>query len=385
MQILTKDNNKELFIFKFFVFLWIMSIPFKNVIFQFSTFSIIIFFIYHIAKNKNFSLLFENLNKTKYLTIGFSLIILSLCFSNLLNHEYLADNSWHKTFMFVIRYGLIFIILAYFYKLDFFTKKEIIKACVFSFLFLLSTGLYQVIIDPNVIKGIGITGTLDNRNAFGLMMGMGFVLSISLLKYNKNLALFLIFTFSFFMLFSFSRSSWVASSCATIMLIAINYKELRFKHLLYFLIFILFLVAIYFSFDSIQIRFTQLLERDSSSRTTIWIHTIEFIKEKLLFGYGLNSFSKLPDSYLNQFPDPHNSVLEILLYTGLFGLISALFTIGVVIFKIIQTKNLNLLLIATYFIVVTQFDFGAYGSKELLSFLTIFVFFVYADSFQRKD
>ena len=385
MQILTKDNYKELFIFKFFVFLWIMSIPFKNAVFQFSIFSIIIFFIYHLAKTKNFSLLFENLNKTKYLAIGFSFIILSLCISNFLNPEYLANNSWHKTFMFVIRYGLIFIILAYFYKLDFFTIKEITIACVFSFLFLLSTGLYQVIIDPNVIKGIGITGTLDNRNAFGLMMGMGFVLSISLLKYNKNLALFLIFTFSFFMLFSFSRSSWVASSCATIILIAINYKELRFKHLLYFLIFVLFLITIYFSFDSIQIRFTQLLERDSSSRTTIWIHTIEFIKEKLLFGYGLNSFAKLPNSYLNQFPDPHNSVLEILLYTGLFGLISALFTIGVVIYKIIKTKNLNLLPIATYFVVVTQFDFGAYGSKELLSFLTIFVFFVYADSFQRKD
>ena len=124
-------------------------------IFSFSVFYIFnnYFFIYHLAKTKNFSLLFENLNKTKYLTIGFSLIILSLCFSNLLNHEYLVDNSWHKTFMFVIRYGLIFIILAYFYKLDFFTKKEIIKACVFSFLFLLSTGLYQVIIDPNVIKG----------------------------------------------------------------------------------------------------------------------------------------------------------------------------------------------------------------------------------------
>lgn len=384
MQILTKVDNKQLFIFKFFVFLWIMSIPFKNVIFQFSTFSIIAFFIYYLAKTKNFSLLFENLNKTKCLAIGFSLIIFSLCISNLLNHEYLTDKSWYKTFMFVIRFGLIFIILAYFYKLDFFTKKDIVIVCLFSFLFLLSTGLYQIIFDPNVIKGIGITGTLDNRNAFGLMMGMGFVLSISLLKYNKNLALLLVFMFSFFMLFSLSRSSWVASTCATIILIAINYKELRFKHLLYFLIFIFFLIAIYFSFDSIQNRFAQLIEGNSSHRTTIWLHTIEFIKEKLLFGYGLNSFSKLPDEFLNQFPDPHNSTLEILLYTGLFGLISALFTISVVIFKIIQTKNYNLLPIAMYFIVVTQFDFGAYGSKELLSFLTIFVFFVYADSFKKN-
>lgn len=132
MQISTKDNYKELFVFKFFVFLWIMSIPFKNAVFQFSIFSIIIFFIYHLAKTKNFSLLFENLNKTKYLAIGFSFIILSLCISNFLNPEHLANNS----FMFVIRYGLIFIILAYFYKLDFFTIKEITIACVFSFYYL---------------------------------------------------------------------------------------------------------------------------------------------------------------------------------------------------------------------------------------------------------
>lgn len=67
-----------------------------------------------------------------------------------------------------------------------------------------------------------------------------------------------------------------------------------------------------------------IIRKDSSSRTTIWLHTIKFIKEKLLFGYGLNSFSKLPDNYLNKFTDPHNSTLEILLFNGLFGLSSAL-------------------------------------------------------------
>ena len=52
--------------------------------------------------------------------------------------------------------------------------------------------------------------------------------------------------------------------------------------------------------------------------------------------------------------------------------------------KIYESKNFILFPIVTYFIVVTQFDFGAYGSKELLSFLTIFVFFVYADSFRKE-
>ncbi|MGD9625325.1 MAG: hypothetical protein AB7U51_11785 [Arcobacter sp.] len=34
-----------------------------------------------------------------------------------------------------------------------------------------------------------------------------------------------------------------------------------------------------------------------------------------------------------------------------------------------------------YFIIVTQFDFGTYGSKELLIFLTIFV---YSDNFKKN-
>ena len=76
--------------------------------------------------------------------------------------------------------------------------------------------------------------------------------------------------------------------------------------------------------------------------------------------------------------------MEILLYTGLFGLISCVFTIFVVLKKIYESKNFILFPIATYFIIVTQFDFGAYGSKELLSFLTIFVFFVYADNFRKE-
>ncbi|MGE3299727.1 MAG: O-antigen ligase family protein, partial [Arcobacter sp.] len=233
------------------------------------------------------------------------------------------------------------------------------------------------------VMGEGIKGTLNNRNAFGLMMGMGFVTSFYLLNYKRNLGLVLLLLFSFFMIFSFSRSSWVASSFSFIILLALNYKNIKISHIVYFSFFMIFLALLYFSFDSFQHRFEQLLNGNSSNRTTIWLYTIEFIKEKIFFGYGLNSFKNLPNDFLNQFPDPHNSILEILLYTGLFGLISCVFTIFVVLKKIYDSKNFILFPIATYFIVVTQFDFGAYGSKELLSFLTIFVFFVYADSFRK--
>ncbi len=371
-------------IFKILISIWILSIPFKNVIFQISILLIPTFFAYYLFKTKQFSTLIANLKETKYLFVGFCFIVFSMILSNLLNPEFLDKKSWHTIYMFVIRYGLIFVILAYFYRLEFFTKKEILVLVVFSLSVLLCTGIYQILQEPTVIIKEGITGTLNNRNAFGLMMGMGVVLSLCLIKYKRIFALFLLLLFSFFMIFSFCRSSWVASFFSFIVLLLFNYKNIKISHFIYFLSFLLFLALLYFSFDSFQNRFEQLLNGNSSNRTTIWMYTLEFIKEKLFFGYGLNSFKNLPNEFLNQFPDPHNSVLEILLYTGLFGLISCIFTIIVVLKKIYESKNFILFPIATYFIIVTQFDFGSYGSKELLSFLTIFVFFVYADNFRKE-
>ena len=370
-------------IFKFLSFTWILSIPFKNAIFQASVVLIPIFFFYHLFKTKNFNILAENLKETKYLFIGFCFIIFAMIFSNAINPEYLDKKSWHTIFSFVYKYGLIFIILAYFYKLEFFRKSDILIVVFASFSLLLLAGIYQFIQNPTIVTGEGVTGSLNNRNAFGLMMGMGFVLTLCILKYKRNIALLLIILFSFFMIFSFSRSSWIASICSFIVLLLLNYKRIKFSHIIYFLFFICFLFVLYFSFDSFQNRFEQLLHGNSSDRTIIWLYTIEFIKEKLFFGYGLNSFKNLPNDFLHKFPDPHNSVLEILLYTGLFGLISCIFTILVIFKKIYESKNFILFPIATYFIIVTQFDFGAYGSKEVLSFLTIFVFFVYADDFRK--
>lgn len=371
-------------IFKILISIWILSIPFKNVIFQISILLIPTFFVYYLFKTKQFSTLIANLKETKYLFVGFCFIVFSMILSNLLNPEFLDKKSWHTIYMFVIRYGLIFVILAYFYRLEFFTKKEILVVVAFSLSVLLSTGFYQILQEPNVIIKEGITGTLNNRNAFGLMMGMGVVLSLCLMKYKKFFALSFLLLFSFFMIFSFCRSSWVASFFSFIVLLLFNYKNIKISHFIYFLSFLLFLVLLYFSFDSFQNRFEQLLKGDSSNRTRIWLYTIEFIKEKLFFGYGINSWKNLPNQFLNQFPDPHNSALEILLYTGLFGLISCMFTILVVLKKIYESKNFILFPIATYFIIVTQFDFGAYGSKELLSFLTILIFFVYADNFRKE-
>lgn len=374
----------EKLIFKVLLFIWILSIPFKNAVFQISSSLIILFFLVNLFRTKNFQILILNLKETKYLFIGFFFIIFSMIFSNLINLDNINIKSWNLIFMFIIRYGLIFIILAYFYKLKFFSKNEVIFFILLSLLLVLSTGIYQSIQNFDLIlKGKGITGTLYNRNAFGLFMGLGFVLSFLLLKYKKNFALILIFLFSFFMIFSFSRSSWVASVSSFFIFLLINYKSIRLSHLIYFLSFIGFLIILYLNFNSFQNRFEQLLDGNSSHRTTIWLHSIEFIKERLLFGYGIDSFKNLPDPLFKKISAPHNMIVEILISIGLIGLIGYLSIIFIVLRKIYKSGNFYFFPIITYFFIVVQFDFGIFSSKELLSFLTIFVFFVYADSFRK--
>ena len=375
-------ENKNIFIFKLLLLVWIIAIPFKNAVYQISVVAIIIFFIVHLLKTKNFDILIDNYKKTKYLSYGFISIIISMVLANLFSLELLDKKSWHIIYMFVIRYGFMFVILAYFYKLEFFNKKEIITTVLLSLSLLMLTGLYQVVENPNVVLERGITGTLDNRNAFGLFMGMGLVLSSLIIKDKKILGLFLVLIFSFFMIFSFSRSSWVASCFSLIILFALNYKKIKTLYFIYFFMFCIFLLSLYFGFDSFQNRFNQLLEGNSSGRIEIWTRTLIFVKQNLILGYGIDSWKSLPDPFLNRFPDAHNLFLEILIYTGLVGFIACFYTILVVILKIFITKKSILFPVAAYFLVVAQFDFGAFGSKELLSFLTIFVFLVYSDSFK---
>ncbi|KAB7888576.1 O-antigen ligase family protein [Poseidonibacter ostreae] len=382
MIVLGKDIEDKN-IFKILVFIWIMSIPFKNAVYQISVITIIVFFLYYLIKFKNFSILFENLKNTKYLFLGFFSIILSMIISNLFNLEYLDNKSWHIIYMFVIRYGLIFVILIYFYKLDFFNKKEIIATVLLSLIFLMFTGIYEIIGNMNVVMSRGILGTLDNRNTFGLFMGMGVVLSLLIVKDYKLIGLVLILMFSFFMIFSFSRSSWVASTSSIFILFILNYKKIKIVHLGYIVIFLTFLITLYFNFDSFQNRFDQLISGYSSNRIEIWMHTIALIKDNFIFGYGIDSWNNLPDSYLVRFPNPHNLFLEILINIGLLGLGIYIFTVMVIIVKIISSKNFILLPVASYFLIVTLFDFSIFTSKELLSFLTIFIFLVYSNDFKK--
>ena len=97
------DKLNYINIFKFFLYTWVLSIPFKNSVYQISTALIVLFFIFYLIKKKNIYILIENWKETILLSIGFFAVIFSMILSNILNPEMLDNKSWHNIYMFFIR------------------------------------------------------------------------------------------------------------------------------------------------------------------------------------------------------------------------------------------------------------------------------------------
>lgn len=378
-------EDKYKLAFNIILFIWLCSIPFKNAIYQISTVLVLLFFVVHLIINKNYSVLIENFKKTKVLTVFIALILLSMCLANILNPELLAKKSWHYIISFFYRYVLVFIALAYFYRLKYFDKKVLVNIFLFGLLFVAAIAIFMLILNPDIIYG-GLKGTFDNRNAMGLAMSLGVVFTLFILKDNIKIGLVLLAIFGFCMLFSFSRSGWVASFVAYMVFYIFYYKKLDKRFFIIFGICILAVILLYLSIDIFQDRVNSLLQGNSSHRTDIWKFGLTQIPNNLFFGHGVSCWRNLNLPVdIAVHTGLHNSTLEILLFTGIFGLVAWISAVLTVFYQILKDKNYIYLSLLLYFVVITQFDFSVFDSKELFSAVTIFMFLVYSDKFKAKS
>lgn len=377
-------EDKYKLAFNIILFIWLCSIPFKNAIYQISTVLVLLFFVAHLIINKNYSVLIENFKKTKVLTVFVALILLSMCLANILNPELLAKKSWHYIISFFYRYVLVFIALAYFYRLKYFDKKVLVDVFLFGLLFVAAIAIFMLILNPDTVYG-GLEGTFDNRNAMGLAMSLGVVFTLFILKDNIKIGLVLLAIFGFCMLFSFSRSGWVASFVAYMVFYIFYYKKLDKRFFIIFGICILAVILLYLSIDIFQDRVNSLLKGNSSYRTNLWKFGLTQIPNNLFFGHGVSCWRNLNlPAYIAVHTGLHNSTLEILLFTGIFGLVAWISAVLTVFYQILKDKNYIYLSLLVYFVVITQFDFSVFDSKELFSAVTIFMFLVYSDKFKAK-
>ncbi|ALV25155.1 putative membrane protein, putative O-glycosylation ligase [Campylobacter iguaniorum] len=380
----TKQKPFNIF-FKFILFIWLCSTPFKNVVYQISTIFLLLICVFHFIYYKNYHILISNFKKLKILSMFVLFIIITMLISNLLHPELIDKKSYHLIIMFIIRYWMVFIALAYFYTINFFTKKELLIFLFIGSFLVITTVLYQLYLDKG-IQVTGLEGTLGNRNIFGLMMGIASVFSLLLIKANNKKPIILFIIFSTFMIFSLSRSNWVAVSAALVLFIMFNFKSLNLTFYAAIISFILILLISYFNFEFIQLRVKLLLEGYSSHRYELWGYGFDQIKNHPFFGHGVNIWRSLEmPEHIAAHSGVHNSIIEIMLFTGFFGLVAWITTTLKVAFDIIKSKNFNYFCLLSYFVIVTQFDFSVFDSKELFSYISVFLFLVYSDKFKVKS
>lgn len=379
------DFFKAIFLFALAV--WTVSLPFKNAVYQVSFVLFDLVFLTHLIYFKNFALVKEILQSVKFLTFCFIGIMVAMVISNSLNTEFLSKKSWEIIALFPFRYGLIFVGLCYFYKLKFFGEKEL-KILIFAGLFLLlANAVFSVVQNPQILtklKGGGITGGLATRTAFGFFAGLGFVLSLTLVKNYVFKAIFSII-FLFFVIFSFTRSAWVGCFACLILFCAFNIKNYKLI-LSIFVCLVAFVLVAYFGFDSVAQRFSDLTNARTSGRNIIWAYSLERISEHPILGWGVDTFRNLPLSPAikrSDYNGTHNMILELLLHTGIFGFIIYMSAILSNFWLCIKERKFEIFIIFTYFFVVMQFDSSVFGSKEVLSYLVIFTFFAYSKRILR--
>lgn len=380
-------------IFNVLLLVWVISIPFKNAIYQGSTIFLIIFFLVYVIKNKDYDNLKILFYKYKDLFIAFSLIILSMTISNILN-DVSKTEAWQLELSYIYRYAFIFIVLIYFYSKDFFSKQILI---IFIFISLGIQGLdgvFQSITGYDIFKhnpgdlSLGLSGATFNRNIFGFFMGIGILFSFFLIKKDEILnkinlifiSFFIIFIFS--TLFSYSRATWVAVFASFILYFVINYKKINVKHIIGISIISIVLIVIFLNIDLLQNRFEELLNGQTSYRDIIWINTTNLIKEKMFFGWGVDTWQIYG---LKEFAGVHNITLEILFFMGFFGLFSFIIFLGLIIKEIFSIKNYEVLSFIVFMLIIGQFDHSIITGKTYLATMTILMFFVFMNRIDKKE
>lgn len=383
---LKRDNN----IFLIILFCWVISIPFKNVIYQISVSLMILYFLFFIIKNKDYEYLKLTIRPFKYLLYSFLLILFSMIISNFCNS--VNSKAWINIVMYILRYGLVFVVLIYFYSKNFFDRKLLLIFILISLTVQLFSGIYQSIFIYDLRNSLvdnRIHGFTFHPNSYAFFMGIGLLLVFSLfriqLNINKNLILFFIFLYAYVVLFSYSRGVWVSISLSFLIYLFIYIKELDFKGKFLIIIFVSFFCTSIFKISMINEKLKSILHGDSSGRIEyIWLPALSLIKEKLLIGHGIGiEVIQQYNVKIYELGGFHNIIIEILFYTGILGLLIFFIMFFQVLIEIIKQKSIIYFIILIFILIVSQFDHSIFISKPYLSTLTIFIFFVFLNRIDR--
>ncbi|UPT77171.1 O-antigen ligase family protein [Sulfurovum sp. XGS-02] len=295
---------------------------------------------------------------------------------------------------YIFRYIFILIILLYFYKQSFFSRKYLLSTIFIVLVIHSLDGIYQyfvgvdfIISKPPDAPSDMLTGAVYQHNPFGLFMAIGASMSLvfffdknnyTTFKYDKIIYFISLFVFLFTLFHSQSRAAWVMFGIFSLGYLLLYIKNNGMdKKLLYTILSLLVASMILFLMDdTLSNRLIQLFQGNSSGRTTIiWPFTIDKIINSPIFGYGIKTYKLLSPPCCN---GVHNLFLELLLYTGMIGLLIFTSIIWLTLKESFTESKMIYFTLFLSFIVLMQFDGSLIDSKVHLNIFILLLFFIYS-------
>jgi len=369
----------------FFLCALIFFIPISNAAIQICVSLTILSFIGATITKK-----LKNIPKTA-LDIPLLAFFIFLCFS------VIFSINPHKSLISLILKNFEWFLLFFIVVATLNTKKRInvfLKVLFFSALCVAIDGLTQQIFGHDLFRGQAfqerISASFRHYNDFAAYLGVMFPITISLYVCNENKLrpyfIFLSVLLGYCLVMTLSRGGYFTTFIginfivffSLIKLKSLNYKKLAINLLIFINLLVLTMViGIY------NLRLDLIIERlrisGGAGRNGIWEYATLLIKARPFFGYGMGSFMGL-FSQLNKSISPtyaHNCYLQMLVESGLFGLLSFLAIVFVFFKTTLKTviKNNDFLLLGVssgilVFLIHAGFDTHFY-SMQLSDFFWI--------------
>ena len=238
----------------------------------------------------------------------------------------------------LLRWGEVFFL--YLFIINFLKEKEIDAFLKWVFVVAAVAALIGIVqFFKSGFNYLKTTSTFQQHNPFAAYLGMLLPIPLSLFFHvRREKRIF--WGISFFILFlglicCFSRGAWLGFGVAFLLLFFLG----RFKKrgLLYFIIPVCLVFGIFLSLSPVKRtqRFKQFFS-DSAARARVDYFKIglKMIKDKPIFGQGAGNYALFLPRYVPR-PDEcmkchlHNLYLQIAVETGVIGLLSFLFLLGI--------------------------------------------------------
>ena len=100
----------------------------------------------------------------------------------------------------------------------------------------------------------------------------------------------------------------------------------------------------------------------------------------MFFGWGLNAWKI---NGLQDYANVHNSLLEILVSLGIFGVIVFTYFLYLVFKQIKNSKDFNAFYVLIFLIVDSLFDQSIISGKIFLNTIVILIFYIYLDKIRN--